>query len=118
MKKFYTASLLIIALVFANISFMKAADYYLKQGSGSITQASSWGTVAAGNGSGDSPSGFSGTHTWHFTNRASVDFALGPFSIPAAATASIHSGFHCEIQRSIFKCICDRYRFRWNVDNR
>lgn len=87
MKNAYFSLLLLF--IFFNFN-LNATDYYLKT-SGNAHLAASWGTTAAGNGSGDSPANFNGAHTWHFTNRTSVNMTSAGFSTPSTAIVIVES---------------------------
>ncbi len=94
MKNIYFS--LIAIFIFCNTGFLKATDYYLKT-SGNAHLAASWGTTAAGNGSGDQPANFSGAHTWHFTNRATLNMSSGGFATPSTAIVVIESAISVSI---------------------
>jgi hypothetical protein len=107
MKKVYAILTVVLAFFTVNSSF--ALDYFLKS-SGNLSSTGSWGLNS--DGTGTTPTNFSGSHTWHVTNRTSIDAstAFNNISIQAAGTMSIHTGVSFTVSGSAnisFSCSID-----------
>lgn len=92
MKNVYFSLLLV--LVFFNQN-LKATDYYLKNTVTAVTTLTNWGTNT--DGSGTAPTNFTGAHTWHFTNRTSVNMTTAGFATSSTAIVAIESAISVTI---------------------
>ncbi|MCE3229621.1 MAG: hemagluttinin repeat-containing protein [Bacteroidetes bacterium] len=93
MKQIYLKTIAVL-LVIVSFNKLHALDYYLKSGTGSVILPAQWGPNP--DGSGTSPANFSGSHVWHFTNRASASLT-GIWSAAGTSTAMIETGFHLTV---------------------
>lgn len=92
MKNVYFLLLIIAGLLNNKV---KATDYYLKNTVTAVTTLTNWGTNT--DGSGTAPVNFTGAHTWHFTNRTSVNMTTAGFATSSTAIVAIESAISVTI---------------------
>ncbi|MBS1634443.1 MAG: hypothetical protein JST26_00880 [Bacteroidetes bacterium] len=90
MKKIFTSMIILVATLLVTTSQVKAADYYLRTGTVSVTSTSAWTNSSNGVG-GTSPGSFSGTNNWHIQNRTSVALT-SVWGLPSSATVIVGDG--------------------------